>query len=383
MINDSVSCYIVIPTIETMSSSSLASIVAPNNSSGISLTIIIAIIVAGTVLLVIIILLIIVLLRRRRAAKNTHTNSFSMIDLSNIPLGQAKNALINFDELQNFNVIGSGGYGVVSKANWRGMEVAVKQIKSENVNEQELRDFLHEVALIQGLGSHPNVVLFMGITFPPQPLSMVLEFCEGGSLHSYVRNNQVSMEQQMTFVRGIAKGMLHLHKEKIIHRDLAARNILLSKHLEVKVADFGLSRQQNNEIETTKSNIGPIRWMAPEAINRRQYSSMSDAFSFGICIWEILVGKDPHEEMSLIEVAIAVTTRGLRPTIPPGTDQVLSKLMTTCWATVPEERPDFEEICCLFEDQTLEKVEAFGKREEKPDGAEGTNYAALLLEENE
>jgi serine/threonine protein kinase len=85
------------------------------------------------------------------------------------------------------------------------------------------------------------------------------------------------------FVKGIAAGMLHLHNHNIIHRDLAARNILLSGTGDPKISDFGMSRiLQKEEEGKTKTNIGPIRWMAPESLANQTYSKKSDVWSFGI-----------------------------------------------------------------------------------------------------
>jgi serine/threonine protein kinase len=103
--------------------------------------------------------------------------------------------------------------------------------------------------------------------------------------------------------------MLHLHSEGVVHRgeilqeftkvykrlqmfsyvctDLAARNILLSATFEPKISDFGMSRVLKNEVEqkntaaVTKSDVGPIRHMAPESLIRREYSTKSDVWSYG------------------------------------------------------------------------------------------------------
>lgn len=76
---------------------------------------------------------------------------------------------------------------------------------------------------------HPNVVQVFGISRDgPHPV-LILEFCDGGSLDTilYDMNHALSAFQTLDIIHGIAKGMLHLHKNNIIHRDLAARNILV------------------------------------------------------------------------------------------------------------------------------------------------------------
>ncbi|PRP75712.1 Tyrosine kinase specific for activated (GTP-bound) p21cdc42Hs (ISS) [Planoprotostelium fungivorum] len=222
----------------------------------------------------------------------------------------------------------------------------VKQILSDSVSAIQLKDFLGEVAILQGVRSHPNVVTFMGLTFPPQPLSLVTEFCHGGGLDSYLTKNEIPLESLKPIMRGIALGMNHLHSEGIIHRDLAARNILLTQHLEPKVSDFGMSRRAEEGVGMTQTAIGPVRWMAPEAITSRVYSTKSDVYSFGVLIWEMVSGgKLPYEEMDTVEAAVAVVTNGLRPSIPDDMrDRDLVQLMSLCWTTQPEGRPEFRVI---------------------------------------
>ncbi len=89
-----------------------------------------------------------------------------------------------------------------------------------------------------------------------------------------------------------------------ISRDLAARNVLLDKDYEAVVADFGLSRvlnpntgsnpdSQKSSIGTTKSDTGPIKWMAPESLTKKQYSTKSDVWSFGVTLYEIMARNEP------------------------------------------------------------------------------------------
>ncbi|PRP79255.1 hypothetical protein PROFUN_13048, partial [Planoprotostelium fungivorum] len=100
--------------------------------------------------------------------------------------------------------------------------------------------------------------------------------------------------------------------------------------MEPKLSDFGMSREQitGEYVGQTLSHVGPLKWMSPEAISRREYSTKSDVWSFGVVMWEIASrGRIPYPELSAVEVAIGITTKGVRLRIPPGTDAVLYKLM--------------------------------------------------------
>jgi len=317
-------------------------------------------IVAGVLIFVILVVVALIFVAKLRT--RTITNQLDMIDLSNINLGTAKRSVVDYDELGEKTMIGQGAFGIVYKCKWRNMVVAVKQIRAEYVTEAQVVDFLHEVTIVQNLRGHPNVVLFLGITFPPQPLSLITEFCGGGSLHSYLKKPEpVAISQKHYFIQKIALGMLHLHEEKIIHRDLAVRNILLSEHMEPKVSDFGMSREtvDKDSAQQTQSNVGPIKWMSPEAIRDREYSVKSDSFSFGVVIWEILTGEEPWGELTPLEVAFKVITDDERLDIPKAAHPALADLMQHCWLTNPEERPDFHEITEFLNN-------AFGGKDESP-----------------
>ncbi|PRP74686.1 hypothetical protein PROFUN_03608 [Planoprotostelium fungivorum] len=303
----------------------------------------------GFLILAVIIITFFVYRRYRQQRKELeaakHSNSFNMEDLTKVDLGEAKRCLLDFDELKDLNSIGNGSFGVVYRATWRQLTVAVKQILSEQVTSEQLKDFLSEVVILQGLRSHPNLVSYIGLTFPPQPLSLVTEFCHGGSLDTYLSKNETPMEVLKSMMKGIALGMNHLHSEGIIHRDLAARNILLTQHLEPKVADFGFSRKTSEGKGVTQNSTGPVRWMAPEAITSREYSTKSDVFSYGVLLWEMVSGgRLPYEDMTPIEAAIAIVNDGARPNIPSHVEEDLVQLISLCWADQPNWRPEFERI---------------------------------------
>jgi Eph receptor A1 len=103
----------------------------------------------------------------------------------------------------------------------------------------------------------------------------------------------------------IASGMTELSRLNIVHRDLAARNVLLDHWLCAKVGDFGLARE--GDYSSDQATF-PVRWTAPEAIMKTQFSIKSDVWSFGVVFWEILTfGEQPYGGIFLITTIMHTT----------------------------------------------------------------------------
>jgi serine/threonine protein kinase len=100
--------------------------------------------------------------------------------------------------------------------------------------------------------------------------------------------------------------------EGVIHRDIAARNFLLDAHNNVFVCDFGLARVKTGLYQRTASSLGPVKYMAPESIAKKQYSEASDAWSFGVYMWEVTHVQEPFENCEVFDVAIGVVSGALR-----------------------------------------------------------------------
>ncbi|PRP89101.1 hypothetical protein PROFUN_01821 [Planoprotostelium fungivorum] len=335
-----------------------------NKSQTVTTGIIVGSVLGGIVLFALIGVIIFLTLRKGKVTQMM----MQTIDLSNIDLGSVKTSMIQYTDITDMHEIGSGAFGIVFRATWRELTVAVKQ--------EQVESFLKEVAILQHLRSHPNVVMFIGMTLPPQPLTMVTEFCEGGSLYEYIRKNQCGIDVKLGWINGIALGLLHLHKEGVVHRDLAVRNILLTKYLEPKVSDFGMSRVTEggeNEGQKTQTTLGPVKWMSPEALTEKIYSYKSDVWSFGIVIWEIIEESDPYPDMSIMEAAIGIATQGLHPVIPQNTDSTLQSLMRICWSAETEDRPNMAQIVRILtvngdddDDDDLKKEELEGSTLNRP-----------------
>ena len=147
-----------------------------------------------------------------------------------------------------------------------------------------------------------------------------------------------------------ASGVSSLHARGIIHRDLACRNLLVDEVMEVCVCDFGFARLRPAGKGFTATNLGPVRWEAPESLKNKEYSEKTDVFSFGVCLYEMFVGKEPFVGSTNAAVAYKVLS-GERMRIPISVPPAVSALMTSCWAPDPDARPTVREVYKSLEGQ--------------------------------
>jgi len=128
---------------------------------------------------------------------------------------------------------------------------------------------------------------------------------------------------------------------------LAARNVLVNEDCVLKIADFGLARDVHMHEYYRKTTDGrlPVKWMAPEALFQRVYTSQSDVWSFGILLWEIMtLGGTPYPSVPNIERLFQLLRDGHRMEKPVSCSLEVYLLMRECWQYNPMERPTFNEL---------------------------------------
>jgi len=250
---------------------------------------------------------------------------------------------IDYKEISVGEQIGNGAFAVVNRGEYRGMEVAVKHLQFNHVNERAITDFHTELAVMKSL-KHPNIVLAMGACV--SPVCLVTEFCANGSLFDVLHNKAVELSGRMKLklAYDAARGMdfLHTHSPIIIHRDLKSLNLLVDADWNLKVSDFGLSRFKVPTLMT--GQCGTYQWMAPEVVSGHSYTEKADVYSFGINLWEIYTRQIPYHQMVPIQAAVSVMNKGLRPELPLNTPLEYATLCRECWDQNPNLRPSFEQI---------------------------------------
>ncbi|KAG8173530.1 hypothetical protein JTE90_008864, partial [Oedothorax gibbosus] len=225
---------------------------------------------------------------------------------------ESENILIYRNELTLGEIIGVGHFGCVYRGELQRpgkdekVEVAIKTLHNSSASVlQDVESFLQEGLMMKDF-QHPNVLTLIGVCFEEgarkQPM-VVIPYMKHGDLLAYIReeNNHPTVRNLLTFGVQIAAGMAYLAEMKFVHRDLAARNCMLSADLEVKVADFGLSRdiyERDYYSSDNKKTKLPVKWMAPESLEKGTYSTKTDVWSYGVVLWELMTrGVSPYPDV--------------------------------------------------------------------------------------
>lgn len=136
----------------------------------------------------------------------------------------------------------------------------------------------------------------------------MIQYCEGGSTVDFIRKlhaeNKRLPEEHIAFIlRETVNAVIHLHKNHIIHRDIRGSNILLTTEGEVKLCDFGLTRNIRTTLGKRGTCIGSPNWMAPEMVKNpgrnddEAYGSRCDVWALGITAIEFGDGNPPFLDM--------------------------------------------------------------------------------------
>ncbi|XP_018403601.1 PREDICTED: focal adhesion kinase 1 [Cyphomyrmex costatus] len=246
-------------------------------------------------------------------------------------------------------IIGEGQFGNVHKGSYKGRDdqtiaVAVKTCKVD-ADLATAEKFLEEAYIMQQF-EHPHIIRLIGVC-SEAPIWLVMELARLGEMRAYLQSNKhrLDLATLLLYTFQLSTALSYLESKKFVHRDIAARNVLVSSHNCVKLADFGLSRWVEDQSYYTASKCKlPIKWMAPESINFRRFTTSSDVWMFGVCMWEILMlGVKPFQGVKNNEV-IRKLENGERLALPNHCPPRLYSLMSQCWSYEPSKRPTFKEI---------------------------------------
>ncbi|KAG5490419.1 hypothetical protein JKF63_00539 [Porcisia hertigi] len=224
-------------------------------------------------------------------------------------------------------VLGEGSYSIVTLATHRtsGLLFALKEIDRNRLRWRPLEAQLRWEINLQRTLRHPHIVRLYSYFITSDSISLVLEYCSGGTLLSRLRaapQHRFSEKQASRYIRHVAKALVHLHGLGVAHRDLKLENVLVDADDIAKLADFGWSRPVVQSLSTTRpvaaaqipgdgndvrvdgelteeetegrrTVCGTLDYLSPEMVSGQAHSSKTDVWSLGVMLAEMLTGTPP------------------------------------------------------------------------------------------
>ena len=271
---------------------------------------------------------------------------------------------VSWEEIELVEKIGTGGFGNIFRARWRGTPLAAKVLKEGSSEERKLalRDLRIECAILRQL-RHPNICMLLGVCLYPGRETMLSELMRCSMedmLRTFREDEPMPVARVVRYATHIAQGMnyLHLCNPPILHRDLKPANLLLDFSDTLKVADFGLAKlrplvkkgggegEGEGEIgmEMMTGETGSYRYMAPEVARHEDYTERVDVYSFSLVLYYMRCGSPPWPRLGGIAAAKAAALELSRPPVPRFWDVRLASLIKDAWAADASARPSFQQV---------------------------------------
>jgi serine/threonine-protein kinase len=232
--------------------------------------------------------------------------------------------------------LGAGGMSTVFMALDTVLErpVAVKLLAEHLADDEAFVARFRREALAAARLQHPNIVQVFdsGLDEPSDRHYIVMEYVEGPSCADLIRDEgTLDIEQAVSIVRDSCHGLDYAHRAGVVHRDVKPGNLLISKDTgAVKLADFGIAKAaEQTRITQVGSVLGTAAYLSPEQATGAEANPASDIYSLGVCAYQFLSGRLPHEYGSLTELALKQQSdavepiRAYRPEVPEALDRAI------------------------------------------------------------
>jgi len=191
--------------------------------------------------------------------------------------------------------LGKGGFGKVIKALNKSdnKEYAIKIIPIKGEKEEQIKIFQNEAKILSKFDCK-NIVKYYDSSQDDNNFYILMELCDDENLRSFIdkhKNDETLIEEKdiINIIKQICIGIREMHNKKIIHRDLKPENIFMNKNKEIKIGDFGISKQLNlyKTHSLTLNKAGSNYYISPEILIKGIYNEKSDIWSLGCIIYEL------------------------------------------------------------------------------------------------
>ena len=199
------------------------------------------------------------------------------------------------------NFLGRGAFGVayLIKSEETGINYVNKTISLESLEEEDRKKVMNEAILLKMI-DHPNIIKFkevFKVNKPFKELNLIMEYANGGDISKKIKEQMPKHFEEKLLIdwfTQLCSALQYIHDKKIIHRDIKPANIFLNDLGQIKLGDFGVSKNLES-LKMATTFIGSMNYLAPEIVEGKNYSFEADIWSLGVTFYELMTFKKPFE----------------------------------------------------------------------------------------
>ncbi|KAG0665774.1 Protein kinase [Maudiozyma exigua] len=232
-----------------------------------------------------------------RHSRHHHTHSHSHSH-------NKQSLLSDGSRIGNYQIVktlGEGSFGKVKLAYHitTGQKVALKIINKKLLTKNDMKGRIEREISYLRLLRHPHIIKLYDVISSPNEIVMVIEYANDELFDYIVQRDKMTEDEARRFFQQIISAVDYCHRHKIVHRDLKPENLLLDEHLNVKIADFGLSNIMTDG-NFLKTSCGSPNYAAPEVISGKLYAGPEvDVWSCGVILYVMLCRRLPFDDDSI------------------------------------------------------------------------------------
>lgn len=240
--------------------------------------------------------------------------------------------------LDQVKMIATGGMAHIFRARQPSLErfIVVKKLKEELLQNAEIMERFRREAKALASVLHQNVAHVYDFVEEGSEAFILMEFIEGIDLSQIIQKaGSVPPDVAALILLNVAKGVSHIHSRNLVHRDIKPANIRVSTRGEVKLMDFGIVMELDNETLTRPGMmVGSPSYLSPEQVIGDPITPKADIFLLGICLYEMLTGTRPFKEeggktvFQKIRESEFIPVRQMNGLVPKALDRIVSRCLT-------------------------------------------------------
>ena len=225
-----------------------------------------------------------------------------------------------------------------------GAKFVIKRIFVKDQAPEDQADVMNEIKVLSNL-AHPNVTAYYGSFVEDGVLNVVMEFADYGSLFHLIQKSKqpFTEEQLVSFFAQLLLSMRHIHSKKILHRDLKTKNVFITRRLQIKLGDFGLSKVLGPATSFAQSAVGTPYYLSPELCEGRPYNRKSDVWALGCIMYEMATFRHAFDATNLPALVMSIVQGQYSPVSQMYSDE-LRDAIAACLVKRPEARADVEDL---------------------------------------